>query len=105
MHQFLELFRGRCWLVAFNLLLTQLLFRVLRRVRIETDEHLSVPQRVLLLHHGALGDLAALDWSEYILDLRAIDKLAEVGLRNNGGWKEEVLLQCRRLSSAAIDGV
>lgn len=74
-------------------MLTQFVLRVLRRIRVETDEHLLVPEWVLLLHHRALRNPAALDRPQHGLDLRAVNQLAEIRLLDDCGWEQEVLLE------------
>lgn len=73
--------------------LTQLVFRVLRGIWVESEKNLSVEQWVLLLCQSSLRHVAALDWSENSLDFGRVDQLVEIRLLNRGGWEEEVLLE------------
>lgn len=70
------------WLVLLELGITELLLGVLGGIWVETKQHLSVLEGVLLLGVYALGDTGALDWAENSLDFRAVDELGEVRLGN-----------------------
>lgn len=84
---------------------TETLCRVCLGVWVEAEKDLLVLERVLLLDDGALGNGTTLDRAEHALDFAAVDELANVGLRNNVGWEEEVALELGWSSGAAVDGV
>lgn len=83
--------------------LAKLLGGKLLGVGVEPEQNLLVDERVLLLDSSTLGDGAALDGAEDGLNLRGVDERGNVGLLDNGGREEEVLLERRRLSGGAVD--
>lgn len=72
-------------------------------VRVEAEEDLLVAQRVLLLDGAALGAGLALGGAQDALDLGAVDETGEVGLGDDVGGQEEVLLEGGGLGGAAVD--
>lgn len=84
-------------------LLSQLVLRILRSVGVETEQHLAIDKRILLLGHGTLRDARATPRTENGLNLGRIDQLGKIGLLNNGRRKQEVLLQLGRLGGGAVD--
>lgn len=90
-------------LATLHLLLAQLFLLESRGVRVEAQQDLLVLERVLLLHTGALGLSVALGRAQDALDFGAVDQTGEVGLGNNVGGQEEVLLQGGGLGSGAVD--
>lgn len=86
-------------------LLAQLLLGVLDGVGVEAEQNLSVAERVLLLDVGALGDGVALGLAEHGLHLGAVDQAGDVGVADDVGGEEEVLLDGRGLGGGAVDGV
>ena len=79
--------------------------RIRCRIRIEAQQHLLVLQRVLLLHHTALADCAALDRTQHTLHLGAVDQLGQIGLGDEIRRDQEVALQLAGLGGATVDGV
>lgn len=99
----LEALGWRLGLAVVDLLLAELLLLEGRGVRVEAEEHLLVLERVLLLHGAALGDLAALGGAEHALDFGRVDETGKVGLRDDVGREEEVLLELGGGGGAAVD--
>lgn len=62
-------------------------------------------QRVLLLDTGALGAGLALGGADDGLDFGGVDQTADVGLGDDRGGEEEVLLERRWGGGRAVDGV
>lgn len=91
--------------LVVDLLLAKTLLLVRSGVRVEAEHDLLVLERVLLLGVGTLADGTATDGTEDALDLGAVDELVEVGLGHAVLGKEEVALELRGLSGAAVDGV
>lgn len=93
-------------LLAFTQpLLTQLLFREGCRIRIESQKHLLVLERVLLLHTSSLRGRIALRLIEHALHLATIDETRNVGVADDVAGEEEVGLQLASLSGGAVDVV
>lgn len=90
-------------LALLNLLLTQLLLLESRGVRVQAQQNLLVLERVLLLHAGTLGAGLTLGSTQHALDFRAVDETGQVGLGDNVGRQEEVLLESGGLGGGAID--
>merc|ERR1711988_1840038 len=92
-------------LALVNALVTKTSLGVGSGVWVQTQQHLLVPQRVLLLHVGALGDVATADGAEHALHLRAVDQLGDVRLRDGVLREHVVLLELGRLGGGAVDAV
>jgi hypothetical protein len=90
-------------LSVLNRLLAQLLLREGSSVRVESEQNLSVAQRVLLLHVGALGAGLALGLAQHGLDFGRVDQTGNVGVGQNVGRQQVVLLQSGRSSARAVD--
>lgn len=60
---------------------------------------------VLLLDSGALGAGLALGGADDGLDLRGVDETSNIGLGDDGGWEEEVLLEGGWGGGGSVDGV
>lgn len=103
LHDLEELSGRSLGLATLNLLLTQLLLLECRRVGVETQHNLLVLERVLLLHTSTLGPGLALGCVEDALDFGAVDEAGKVGLGDNVGRQEEVLLESRGLGGGAVD--
>ena len=103
MEHVLEGLGQRLGLAVVDLLGAELLLLEGRGVRVEAEEDLLVLERVLLLDVAALGDLAALGRAEHALDLGGVDEAGEVGLRDDVGREEEVLLELGGAGGAAVD--
>jgi hypothetical protein len=66
---------------------------------------LLVVQRVLLLDTSALGLGETASGSDYALDFGRVDQSAYIGLCDDWGWEEEVLLEGGWNGGGAIDGI
>lgn len=99
----LEGLRHRLGLATLDLLLAKLLLLESRGVGVEAQQDLLVLERVLLLHVAALRPGLALGRTQDALDFGGVDQTGEVGLGNDVGRQEEVLLQGRRLGGGAVD--
>ena len=84
-------------------LLAKLLLRESASVGVESEQNLLVAERVLLLHHGALGASFTLGCSQDGLDFRRVDQTGQVCVGDRAGRQDEVLLEGRRSSGAAVD--
>lgn len=74
-------------------------------VRVEAQHDLLVAQRVLLLDVGTLGNGTTLGGAQDALDFGAVDQTGEIGVGNQVGGQEEVLLQLGGLGGGAVDVV
>jgi hypothetical protein len=86
-------------------LLTQLLLRESGRVRVQSQEHLLVLERILLLHSGPLRGGIALWLVQYTLHFAAVDQTGDIGVADDVAGEEEVGLQLRGLGRGAVDVV
>ena len=86
-------------------LLTQLLLRERSRIRVQSQKHLLVLERVLLLHARALRCSVALRLVEHALHFAAVDQTGDVGVADDVAGEEEVGLQLRGLGRGAVDVV
>lgn len=100
-----ELLGSALGLALLALLLADLVLDEGGVVRVEAQHDLLVAQRVLLLDAGALRQGSALGGAENALDFGAVDQTAQVGLRDDVGRQQEVLLQLRGLGGGAVDVV
>lgn len=100
-----ELGGGSLGLALVGLLGTQVLLDEGGVVRVEAEQNLLVLEGVLLLDTSALGEGSTLGGVEDALDLGAVDQTGEVGVGNNVGGDQEVLLQLRGLGGGAVDVV
>ena len=98
-----EVFRSLRLLLIFCWLLAKLLLNEGRVIGVEAEHYLPVPERVLLEDGAALGLGRTHGCAENALDFRRVDQSGEVGLRDNVGWEEEVLLEFRGLGGGAVD--
>jgi hypothetical protein len=64
-------------------LLTQLLLRESRRIRIQPQKHLLILQGILLLHACALGGGIALRLVQHALHFAAVDQTRDVGVADD----------------------
>jgi hypothetical protein len=92
-------------LATVNRLLAKLLLRESSSVGVKTEHNLLVAERVLLLDVGALGAGLTLGAAEDGLDFRRVDEAGEVGVGDEVGGEDEVLLEGRRRARGAVDGV
>lgn len=99
----LEGLRHRLGLAALDLLLAKLLLLEGRGVRVEAQQDLLVLERVLLLHVAALRPGLALGGTQNALDFGRVDQTGKVGLGDDVGRQQEVLLQGRGLGGGAVD--
>jgi hypothetical protein len=99
----LELLAELDWLAIVGLDLTQLLLLESRSVGVEAEKDLLVLERVLLLHVATLGVLLALGSAENGLDFGGVDETGKVGLGDDVGGEEEVLLEVGRSGGGAVD--
>lgn len=99
----LEGLRHRLGLAALHLLLAELLLLESRGVGVEAQQDLLVLERVLLLHVAALRPGLALGRTQDALDFGGVDQTGQVGLGDDVGGQEEVLLQGRGLGGGAVD--
>lgn len=74
-------------------------------VRVQAKHNLLVAQRVLLLDVSTLGNGTTLGGAQHTLDFRAVDQTGQVGVGDQVGRQEEVLLQLRGLGGGAVDVV
>lgn len=100
-----ELGGGSLGLALVGLLGTQVLLDEGGVVRVEAEQNLLVLEGVLLLDTSALGEGSTLGGVEDALDLGAVDQTGEVGVGNNVGGNQEVLLQLGGLGGGAVDVV
>lgn len=103
MESLLERLANALGLTVLNLLLTEVLLGESLSVRVKTEHDLLVDKRVLLLDVGALSLSEALGGVEHGLNLRGVDEAGDISVGNDVGRQEEVLLQGRSLSGAAVD--
>lgn len=92
-------------LVLSSALLAKLVLGVLGGVGVETEQNLSVAQRVLLLDTSSLGGGIALGLLENGLHFGAVDQAGDVGVGDEVGWEKEVFLQGGWLGGGAVDGI
>jgi len=85
--------------------LAHLVLGVLNSVGVKAEQNLSVAEWVLLLHVGPLGDGIALGLLKHGLHLGTVDEAGDVGVADDVGWEEEVLLDGRGLGGGAVNGV
>jgi len=88
-----ELLMHSLRLAVLNALLTNLVLRVLCSVRVESEQNLSIAERILLLDTSTLGRRVTLGFSEHRLDFGAVDQTGDVGVGDDIARQEEVLLQ------------
>jgi hypothetical protein len=100
-----EVGRSGLGLAGLSLLLTELVLDEGRVVRVESEHDLLVAKRVLLLDTGTLGQGSTLGGVENALDFGTVDQTAKVGLRDQVGRQEEVLLQFGGLGGGTVDVV
>lgn len=93
------------WLASLKTLGANLLLRVTSSVWVETEKNLSVVEWVLLLDSGALGAGITLGGADDGLDLRGVDETSDIGLGDDGGWEEEVLLEGGWGGGRSVDGI
>lgn len=79
--------------LALELLLAELLLLVGGGVRVEAELNLLVAERVLLLDALALRPGLALGRAQDALDFGAVDQTGQVGLVDDVGRQQEVLLE------------
>lgn len=92
-------------LATLGLRVTKTLLGICCGVRVEAEQDLLVDERVLLLDNSTLGDGTTLDRAKDALHLGAVDELVEVGVGDAVRRDEEVALELRGLSGAAVDRV
>lgn len=105
LHDLEELRSQRRRLATLSLLLTQLLLLESSSIGVQAQQDLLVLERVLLLYTSTLGLGLALGCAQDALDFRAVDQAGKVGLGNDVGRQEEVLLQGRGLSGRSVNFV
>lgn len=74
-------------------------------VWVETEKDLSVVERVLLLHTGALRPALTLGGANDALDFGRVDKATNISLLDEGGREKEVLLEGGWRGGRAVDVV
>ncbi len=74
-------------------------------VRIEAQQDLTVAERVLLLHPGALGRTLPLLRTHDRLHLGAVDQARDVRIRHHVGGQQEIFLERTGCRGAAVYGV
>ena len=74
-------------------------------VRVEAQHNLLVAQRVLLLDVSTLGNGTTLGGAQDALDFGAVDQTGEIGVGNQVGRQQEVLLELGGLGGGAVDVV
>lgn len=92
-------------LAVLDGLLAESLLVVSSSVGVETEHDLLVAEGVLLLDVGALGAGLALGGADDGLDFRRVDEAGQVGVGDDVGWEEEVLLEGGGVLGGAVDGV
>jgi len=90
---------------VLNTLLTDLLLRVSSGVWVQSEENLSVVERVLLLDTSTLGSCLTSCGSDDALDFGRVNQTADISLLDDWGWEKEVLLEGRRCGGGAVDGI
>ena len=103
--KFQELLGSSLGLALAGRLLADLVLDKGGMVRVEAQHNLLVAQGVLLLDAGALCQGSALGRTEDALDLGAVDQTGQVGLGDDVGRQQEVLLELGRRGSGAVDAV
>lgn len=88
---------------TLHLLLAQLLLLERRGIWVQAQQDLLVLERVLLLHTSTLGLGLALGSAQDALDFGAVDQTGQVGLGDDVGGQEEILLQGGGLGGGAVD--
>jgi hypothetical protein len=96
---------GSLGLASLSLLGTLVLLDESSVVGVKTEQNLLVAERVLLLDGSALGQGGTLGGVEDALDFGAVDQTGKVGVGNNVGGDQEVLLELRGLGGGAVDVV
>lgn len=99
----MELLASALGLASLDLLLTELLLVESSGVGVEAEKDLAVAERVLLLDTDTLGLGLALGSAENGLDFGRVDETGDVGVGDEVGGKEEVLLESGRSGGAAVD--
>lgn len=74
-------------------------------VRVQAQQDLSIPQRVLLLHARTLRPRASLGRTHHGLHFRGVDETADVRIGDDVRGEEEVLLERGRGAGGAVDVV
>ena len=90
-------------LAVLKLLRSQFLLTEGLGVRVQTQQDLFVLQRVLLLYTGTLGLGFSFSWAYDGLYFRRVDEAADVGVVDDVGGKQEVLLQRGWGSRRSVD--
>lgn len=101
--ELVELGREGLGLARLGLLLTELLLLESSGVGVEAEHDLLVLEGVLLLHGATLRPGLALGATQDALDFGAVDETGKVGLGDDVGGQEEVLLQGGGLGGGAVD--
>lgn len=91
------------WLVVLDTSLTNLVLAILGSVWVQSQQYLSVLQRVLLLYTSSLGGSVALWLFQDRLDFAGVDQSVDVSVADDVGWEKEVLLECRGLGGGSVD--
>ncbi len=74
-------------------------------IRVETQQHLTIAQRVLLLHTSPFSCTLALLRTNHRLHLGAVYQACDVRVRDQIGRQQEILLESTWSSGATIDGI
>lgn len=90
-------------LAGLKSLLAELLLGESSGVGVESEHNLLVAQRVLLLDVGPLGAGLTLGLAQNGLDFGRVDQTGNVGVSDQVGRQEEVLLESRRSGSGAVN--
>ena len=98
-----ETLRRPLRLARVQLLLPQVALAERLRVRVESQKHLSIPQRVLLLHARSLRLRFSLRLTNHGLDFGRVDQTGDVGVRDDVRRDQEVFLQCRWRGRGTVD--
>jgi len=94
---------GSSRLATLDGLLAKLLLGVGSGIGVEAEHDLLVAQRVLLLDVDALGAGLALGSAENGLDFGRVDQAGQIGVGNQVGRQEVVLLESRGAGGGAVD--
>lgn len=84
---------------------TDLLLGVSGSVWVQSQENLLVEQWVLLLNTSTLGECGSSSSTDNGLQFGGVDETSNIGLGDNVGWEEEVLLEGRWGGGGTIDVV
>jgi hypothetical protein len=90
-------------LVFLDTSLTQLLLAILSSIGVESEQYLSVAQRILLLDIASLGSSVSFWLFQHGLDFGAVDETSDISIADEVGWEEEVLLEDGCFGGGAID--